>query len=100
MRTILSASAVIMLALAVPAVAQGQGYYAAVPATPAVGKKLVTRDTIWRCGDSGCGAPKSATRPAILCELLVREVGSLQSFSVAGTAFDADALARCNAGAE
>ncbi|UZK68322.1 hypothetical protein OKW76_09590 [Sphingomonas sp. S1-29] len=100
MRTILSASAVVMLALAVPAAAQGQGHYAAVPATAAVGKKLVTRDTIWRCGDGGCSAPKSATRPAILCELLVREVGALESFSVAGTAFDPDALTKCNARAE
>jgi len=32
-----------------------------------------------------------------MCELVVREVGTLNSFSANGTAFDADALAKCNA---
>ncbi|WP_052134712.1 CC_3452 family protein [Sphingomonas sp. 37zxx] len=105
MRTILSASAVTILSLAmpamtVPAAAQSQAHYAAVPTIAVAAKKLVTRDTIWRCGENGCRAPKSAMRPVILCELLVREVGPLQSFSVAGTAFDAEALTKCNARAD
>ena len=39
-------------------------------------------------------------RPAVLCELVVRQIGALASFAVAGKAYDADQLAKCNAKAK
>ncbi|MHA6718004.1 CC_3452 family protein [Sphingomonas sp. RS6] len=90
----------IMIAAAL-APMQGQarpsdGYYVAVPATPAEKAKLVTRSTIWKCDASGCTAARSTSRDTIMCELLVREVGPLSAFRAGETTFDADALARCN----
>lgn len=93
----LFATAVVATAiLAAPAMAQPVSHYSATFATAPARTAIVTRNTIWKCNGATCIAPKSGTRDAIMCELVAREVGALQSFAVAGTAFDADALARCN----
>ena len=89
----------LMLALvASPALA---GHYHADPAAKPMAPKLVIRDTLWSCGNSGCtaGGPGSS-RPAIVCELLVREVGALRSFSAAGRPFSPEQLQKCNARAQ
>jgi hypothetical protein len=93
--------AVTALALlgAVPAVAQG-AYYTAKPTTEVTKASLVTRSTIWKCAGGVCLAPKSADRPAIMCELVARNVGKLDAFTVGGTAFDEAALTKCNARAK
>jgi hypothetical protein len=58
----------------------------------------VVRDTIWACGDSGCeAADRSNSRPAIVCEVLVKEVGALRSFSAGGQPLTAGQLEKCNA---
>ena len=57
----------------------------------------VARETLWRCGTDGCSASNAASRPEITCAHAVREVGKVTSFSFKGAAFDADALAKCNA---
>jgi hypothetical protein len=36
----------------------------------------------------------------VMCERVVQRVGALTSFTVAGTAFDAEMLAACNARAK
>jgi hypothetical protein len=79
-----------------PATAQPVSHYSATFATAPAKGAIVTRNTIWKCNGTTCNAPKSGTRDAIMCELVAREVGTLQSFAVAGAAFDADALAKCN----
>ena len=97
-----AAAAAATLAL-VPATSFAQttrGYYSATPATAPAKTSVVTRSTVWKCGEGTCVASKATSRDAIMCELVVREVGTLQSFSAGGTAFDADALAKCNARAK
>ena len=74
-----------------------RGYYSATPVTAPAKASVVTRTTVWKCGEGTCVASKATSRDSIMCELVVREVGTLQSFSANGTAFDADALAKCNA---
>ena len=73
-----------------------RGYYAATPVTAPAKGNLVTRSTIWKCGEGVCVASKGTSRDSIMCELVAREVGTLTSFNAGGAAFDADALAKCN----
>jgi hypothetical protein len=93
-------TAVFILASATPAFAAPAGvdpYYHAGPSAKPAQAKLVLRDTIWRCGDAGCSAGRSNSRPVVVCEVLVREVGKLDTFTVAGEALAADDLEKCNA---
>ena len=77
--------------------AQGaRGYYAATPAAAPSETSLITRNTLWKCGEGVCTAAKSNSRDAIVCELVAKEVGTLSAFRANGTEFDADALAKCN----
>ena len=88
--------ALLSLALfASPAFAQS--HYQAEPAAKPALTKIVLRDTVWSCGDAGCVAAKSSSRPAIVCEVLAKEVGVLRSFSVAGQPIGAEQLEKCNA---
>ena len=81
-------------ALSAPAIANGH-YRAEPAATPAL-ERFVARENVWRCSGEVCTSARSASRPAIVCAALVRQVGALRSFSVDGEAFDAEALASCN----
>jgi uncharacterized low-complexity protein len=94
-----AAAAAATLALA-PAAGYAQdvarGYYAATPASAPAKNSLVTRSTIWKCGEGVCVAAKANARDTIVCELVAREVGTLTAFRANGTEFDADALAKCN----
>jgi len=74
-----------------------RGYYAATPVTSPEKASLVTRSTIWKCGEGVCVASKANARDNIVCELVAREVGQLSAFRANGADFDADALAKCNA---
>lgn len=74
--------------------------YVAVPAAPSAKTSFITRSTVWRARDGGFVAGQAPERPAVLCELVAREVGTLTSFSVAGAAYDTDQLAKCNAKAK
>lgn len=73
-----------------------RGYYAATPVASPEKASLVTRSTIWKCGEGVCVASKANARDNIVCELVAREVGQLSAFRANGTEFDADALAKCN----
>ena len=95
-RTASLAAAALAVFAATPALAQGP-YYSATPSGELKKASLVTRNTLWKCNDGTCVANKSGDRPSVMCELVVQRVGALQSFSAGGTAFDADALAKCNA---
>lgn len=87
------AALVLLLAVSAPAVGAN---YQATPATPPAAK-VMSRDILWRCGNAGCTASYSNSSAATVCGQLARKVGRLDAFAVNGTAFDAAALARCNA---
>ena len=96
----LSVAAVAAATLALtPAAAQtnSRGYYAATPATAPDKATLVTRTTVWKCGEGVCTAAKATSRDAIMCELVAGEVGKLTAFRANGQDFDAAALEKCNA---
>jgi hypothetical protein len=86
-----------ILALAFFAAPALAGHYHAQPAAKPEAARLILRDTIWSCGESGCAAGKSNSRPAIVCEVLAKEVGPLRSFSVDGRALTPQQLEKCNA---
>ena len=94
-------SALVALSLlsAAPAIAAGPQYRAEPVAAPAQAK-FALRDTLWNCGDNGCAATASSSRPAIVCAVLAREVGTLKSFSTGGEALSPDQLEKCNARAK
>lgn len=98
MKIALSLVAALATLTALPAAAQG--YYAAKFATPPSKSRIVTRSTVWTCTDGLCTAARGDDRPAVLCELAAKTGGTLESFSAGGTAFDPDALAKCNARAK
>jgi hypothetical protein len=82
------------------AAAAPSNVYAAVPAAPSTKTAFITRSTAWRLQGNTFFAGQAPERASVLCELVVRQVGALTSFTVAGTAYDADQLARCNAKAK
>ena len=71
-----------------------------VPTAPSAKASFITRSTVWRAREGGFVAGQAPERPAVLCELVAREVGTLSSFSVGGTAYDVEQLAKCNAKAK
>ena len=83
---------------AAPAIAAPQ--FAAQPNTAPAAAKFVVKDTLWSCGEAGCAASASNSRPAVVCASLAKEVGPLASFSVKGEALSADELSKCNARAK
>ena len=94
------ALAVTTLFGATAAGAAGTDTYVAVPTAPSAKASFITRSTVWRAREGGFVAGQAPERPAVLCELVAREVGTLSSFSVGGTAYDAEQLAKCNAKAK
>src|ERR1700761_7609157 len=79
-------------------VAAAPAAYVAVFAAPVVKARIVSSDRLWTCADSTCvsgGQPDSA--PQHVCSRLARALGPLTSFAVREQAFDAVALATCNA---
>lgn len=99
---LLSIAAMVAAALTAtaPVKAQTGSYYTATVAAAPAETKLVTRSTIWTCKGTTCTAPKAGSRDAIMCELVVRQTGALTGFSAGGTAFDAEALSKCNSRAK
>jgi hypothetical protein len=89
-------AATLLGATAYPAFAQGDPTYRLTAERSVTGSKIAN-DVLWRCGTEGCTALNASSRPAIVCAQAARTVGKLTSFSVKGTAFDAEALAKCNA---
>ncbi|MDG5489488.1 CC_3452 family protein [Sphingomonas sp. FW199] len=89
-----------LVSAAAPAMAQSRAGYMAAPAAAKAGESFITRGVMWRCTDNGCVAPKGSSPAKVVCELAVREVGTLTAFAVDGLAFDAEQLAKCNAKAK
>ena len=98
-RIVRATIAALGLALATAASAQ-TGYYVAVPAAPPTAPSLVTHVTNWKLQGAAYVADKAMDRHQVLCRQLAQQTGPLASFTVRGTAYDADALAQCNAHAK
>ena len=73
------------------------GYYVAVPAAQPARATLITRATPWSLKGNAYVAARAPERDGVLCELVAKRTGQLSAFTVAGKAFDADQLAKCNA---
>ena len=78
---------------ATPALAN---HYRAEPAEAPARDRFVARHNVWNCTGADCVSSRSEARPAIVCATLVREVGRLNRFSVAGRDFAAEELEACN----
>jgi len=78
---------------ATPALAN---HYRAEPAAAPAQARFLARDNVWNCNGTACASARNGARPAIVCALLVREVGRLNRFSVAGRDFAAEELETCN----
>ena len=76
------------------------GYYVAVPAVQPTRASMMTRATPWALRSNAYVAARAPERDAILCEMVAKNTGALTSFTAGGKAFDADALAKCNAHAK
>lgn len=101
-RLVSLAAAALSVAAFMPAAALAQsGSHYAATAVAAPGKSsFVTQNTIWKCKDTVCTAPRAGSQDKVVCERAVQRIGALSAFTVAGTAFDAEALAACNARAK
>ena len=75
------------------------GYYVAVPAVQPTRATLVTRETPWSLKGNAYVANRAPERDTALCAAVARSTGALSSFTVAGRAYDADQLTKCNANA-
>ena len=85
-----------LLFAAVPAVAGAAPLMKAAPQA-AVEGRILTKGAAWTCVDGTCRTVSDASRPSILCERLVKEVGTLASFVVDDKPMDEAELAKCNA---
>jgi len=101
-RLVSLAAAALSVAAFMPstALAQSGGYYAATAVDAPKKSSFITQNTIWKCKDGVCSAAKTATQDKVMCERAVQRIGALSAFSVGGAAFDAEALAACNARAK
>ena len=79
-----------------PAAASAASHYRAEPTAAPAQTRFVARENVWNCSAGACTSARSSSRPAIVCATLVREVGTLRSFSVEGRAFAAEELESCN----
>ena len=71
-------------------------YYVAVPAAAPASTRLITNGTPWRWENAAFVASKAPQRDVILCAAVAKRAGPLTSFTVAGKAYDGEALASCN----
>jgi hypothetical protein len=83
-----------------PASAQNASVYQLVPVSAAASGTVIVNELLWRCSADGCTALNATSRPAIVCAQAARQLGKIASFRVKGTAFDAEALAKCNSRAK
>ncbi|MDB5695399.1 MAG: hypothetical protein JWN21_942 [Sphingomonas bacterium] len=100
MRQVLAfAAAILVGSTMIAATADAQtpgGYYVATPAAQPAKSTLVTRSTAWSLRGADYVAARAPERDAVLCQLIARKTGQLSGFTVAGKAYDADQLAKCN----
>ena len=76
------------------------GYYVAIPVAQPAKTSLITSNMMWKWRDTAFTANKAPARDNIVCQMIVQRAGALSAFTADGQAFDADALAKCNARAK
>lgn len=76
------------------------GFYSITLAEPAATARSVVHDMVVNCDGASCAAKQSASRPAIVCASVVRELGPVTAFRAGDTVLDGEALAKCNAKAD
>ena len=86
----------LLAGLAVPAAGASYSAKLAVPTA----QRIIARDILWACGSDACQGATAESRPAVLCESLVRRAGKVESFLVDGRAFSSSELDKCNASAK
>jgi hypothetical protein len=84
-----------------PAEACAASYrFAAELAEPAVKRRVIASETLWRCEGQSCVThTQLSTAPRRLCTRLVKQVGVLTGFRMDAVSFDEAQLAECNAAA-
>jgi hypothetical protein len=97
--TAIAAAAIVSAALLSPLAASAQpgAGYVAVPSAQATKASFIARSTVFSLRDGAYVAAPSPERAKIVCELVVKEVGKLNSFSADGATFAAADLDKCNA---
>ena len=90
----LSALTVTMLFSATAAQA-GAVYRATLTEAPADRVNII-RSAPWICEGDTCATDRARSRPANVCHSLVRELGTLVSFTVDSEPLSAEDLAECN----
>jgi hypothetical protein len=85
-----------LVAFAAPAAA---ATYSAKLSSPAP-DHIVARDMNWACASSSCQGATDESRPAVLCQALVKQAGRVESFAVDGRSFSDAELEKCNASAK
>lgn len=93
------ASAVLLTPIAATA-AETTAYYAATPVATPAQTTVITNGTVWKWNATSFTATKGPQREGIVCEMIAQRAGKLAAFNAAGQAFDAAALAKCNARAK
>jgi hypothetical protein len=93
LRTTLLPLFIAFAGFAAPAAAS---HYVAVPVVKAGAAKVPLQGVVWQCNDAGCAAPQTNSRPETVCGAFASKMGAVRSFIVAGRAFDAAALEKCN----
>lgn len=79
-----------------PAQANSGAFYTAELAAPAAERTNIISGVAWQCQGTACVAGKSNSRPVVVCQRVVRELGQVTGFTAEGEALDAEDLARCN----
>lgn len=85
-------------AFAAPASAQANGnaFYSVELAAPAAERTSIIGGSVWQCQGTTCVGAKSGSRPIIMCQRVVRELGEVAAFTAKGEALADKDLARCN----
>jgi hypothetical protein len=89
------------LVLAGTAAVAQKVHYTATLVQPLTGtKEIVANDNLWSCAGSTCTLVSEPRSPNSLgaCHALKRKMGALSAYGLADSLFDADKLAKCNAG--
>lgn len=87
-----------MAALTSPIMAaQVSGHYVATAMDAPQKASFVTHNTVWKCKDGVCAAPRTQAQDKVMCQRAAQRIGNLSAFTAGGTPFDAAALAACNA---
>lgn len=84
----------------IAATAQPNSYYVATPAAAPTKTSFITSEMVWKWSNTAFVANQGPHRDAITCQMIAGRAGKLSAFTAAGTAFDTDALAKCNARAK